>query len=85
MRFMGGLIVVDVVSTTTTGPSTISTGLSGLISGMVSIFHLHWTFMRSDTALLAKFQSHAKSHKFEASYIRLHADKRKVIATGPKH
>ena len=47
--------------------------------------YIHMTFMRSDIALIAKFQSHAKSRKFEAKYIRLHANKRKVIATGPRY
>jgi hypothetical protein len=37
IRFMVGLIVVDVVSTTTTGPSTITTCLNGLTSGTMSI------------------------------------------------
>jgi len=41
MRFIGGLIVVDVVSTTSTCPSAITTCLSGLISGTASICHLH--------------------------------------------
>jgi hypothetical protein len=41
MRFRVGLIIVDVVSTTTTCPSTVTTCLSGLISGTTSVCHLH--------------------------------------------
>jgi hypothetical protein len=33
--------------------------------------------MRADIALLTKFQSHVKSHKFETRYIRLQATKEK--------
>jgi hypothetical protein len=41
MRFMVGLIVVDVVSTTTTWPNTITTCLSGLIRDAASVCQLH--------------------------------------------
>jgi hypothetical protein len=41
--------------------------------------------MHLDIALLTKFQPHAESPKIETSYIRLHADKRKVIMTGLKY
>jgi hypothetical protein len=42
------LIVVDVVSTTTTCPSTIPTSLSSLISGTASICHLHISATSND-------------------------------------
>jgi hypothetical protein len=48
MWFRVGLIVVDVVSTTTTCPSTITTCLSGLISGTSSICHLHISATSND-------------------------------------
>jgi hypothetical protein len=48
MRFMVWLIVVDVVSTTTTCPGTITTCLNGLISGAASVCHLHISATSND-------------------------------------
>jgi hypothetical protein len=48
MWFMVWLIVVDVVSTTTTCPGTITTCLSSLIRGAASVCHLRISATSND-------------------------------------